>query len=222
MWSKDLQRTVDYLHTRPDIDMNRIGYLGRSWGAAMGTIMVATEPRLKLAIFLVGGFYFQHGRPEVEAINFAPRVRVPSLMLNGRYDFFYPVDASQSFMFKLIGVPEPQKRWVVYQTSHNLPRENMVDETLRWLDQCPRAGLHALGAHHRWSSAARDAPKRHEPVRRNAPARQPRSTTVNQASATHAKMIAKAEYQRRPRTPSSRRPRAVIMLMSSSDHDRHP
>ena len=32
-------------------------------------------------------------------------------------------------------MPEPQKRWMVYQTSHNLPRENMVDETLRWLDQ---------------------------------------------------------------------------------------
>ena len=40
MWSKDLQRTVDYLQTRPDIDVNRIGYLGRSWGGAMGTIMV--------------------------------------------------------------------------------------------------------------------------------------------------------------------------------------
>jgi len=24
---------------------------------------------------------------------------------------------------------------MVYETSHNLPRENMVDETLRWLDQ---------------------------------------------------------------------------------------
>ena len=55
MWSKDLQRTVDYLETRPDIDRSRLAYLGRSWGAAMGTIMVATEPRLKLAIFHVGG-----------------------------------------------------------------------------------------------------------------------------------------------------------------------
>jgi len=113
MWSKDLQRTVDYLQTRPDIDANRIGYLGLSWGGAMGTIMVATEPRLKLAIFLVGGFYFQHARPEVEAINFAPRVRVLSLMLNGRYDFFFPVDASQSCMFGLIGVPEPTSDAVV-------------------------------------------------------------------------------------------------------------
>jgi eukaryotic-like serine/threonine-protein kinase len=135
MWSKDLQRTVDYLQTRSDIAQDRIGYLGRSWGAAMGTIMVATEPRLKLAIFMVGGFYFQHARPEVEAVNFAPRVRVPSLMLNGRYDFFFPVDASQRFMFNLIGAPEAHKRWVVYETSHSLPRIETVEETLRWLDQ---------------------------------------------------------------------------------------
>jgi len=135
MWSKDLQRTVDYLETRSDIDRRRIGYLGRSWGAAMGTIMVATEPRLKLAIFHVGGFYFQHARPEAEAINFAPRVHVPSLMLNGRFDFFFPEQTSQRFMFDLIGVPADQKRWVVYNTSHALPRAETTQETLGWLDR---------------------------------------------------------------------------------------
>jgi len=135
MWSKDLQRTVDYLETRSDVAHDKIGYLGRSWGAAMGTIMVATEPRLKLAILNVGGFYAQRARPEVEAINFAPRVVVPTLMLNGRYDFFFPVDSSQRFMFQLIGVAEPHKRWVVYDTSHNLPRQEMIDETLAWLDR---------------------------------------------------------------------------------------
>ncbi|HXW08065.1 MAG TPA: protein kinase [Vicinamibacterales bacterium] len=135
MWSKDLQRTVDFLETRPDIDRGRIGFLGRSWGAAMGTIMVAMEPRLKLAIFQVGGFYFQHARPEAEAINFAPRVRVPSLMLNGRYDFFFPVDTSQRFMFQLLGTDEPHKRWVVYDTSHALPRTESMNETLAWLDK---------------------------------------------------------------------------------------
>jgi eukaryotic-like serine/threonine-protein kinase len=135
MWSKDIQRTVDYLETRPDIDRNRIGYFGISWGAAMGTIMVATEPRFKLSIFNVGGFYFQHARPEAEAINFAPRVHVPSLMLNGRYDFFFPVDTSQRFMFQLIGVPDDDKKWLVYETSHTLPRAEAMKETLAWLDK---------------------------------------------------------------------------------------
>jgi dienelactone hydrolase len=135
MWSKDLQRTVDYLETRPDIARDKIGFLGRSWGAAMGTILVATEPRIKLAIFQVGGFYFQRARPEVEAINFAPRVRVPSLMLNGRYDFFFPEDTSQRHMFQHIGIDPPHKRWVVYEGSHNLPRGESMKETLGWLDK---------------------------------------------------------------------------------------
>jgi dienelactone hydrolase len=135
MWSKDLQRTVDYLETRPDIAHGKMSYVGRSWGGAMGTIMVASEPRLKLAIFLVGGFYSQRARPEVEAINFAPRVNVPSLMLNGRYDLFFPVDVSQRFMFDLLGVREPDKRWVVYETGHNLPRQEMITEMIAWLDR---------------------------------------------------------------------------------------
>ena len=135
MWSKDLQRTVDFLETRPDINRERLGYLGRSWGAAMGTIMVATEPRLKLAVFHVGGFYFQHARPEAEAINFAPRVHVPSLMLNGRFDFFFPEQTSQRIMFDLIGAPPGDKRWIVYNTSHALPREETARETLAWLDR---------------------------------------------------------------------------------------
>ena len=31
MWSKDFGRSIDYLHTRPDIDKDRIGYFGYSW-----------------------------------------------------------------------------------------------------------------------------------------------------------------------------------------------
>ena len=34
MWSKDVQRTVDYLETRPEIAHDKIGYVGRSWGGA--------------------------------------------------------------------------------------------------------------------------------------------------------------------------------------------
>jgi dienelactone hydrolase/tRNA A-37 threonylcarbamoyl transferase component Bud32 len=135
MWSKDVQRTVDYLQTRPDVARDKIGYAGISWGGAMGTIMVGAEPRFSLAIFYVGGFYSQHARPEVEAINFAPRVRVPTLMLNGRYDLFFPVDVSQRFMFNLLGVREPDKRWMVYETGHALPRQEMIGETLTWLDR---------------------------------------------------------------------------------------
>jgi formylglycine-generating enzyme required for sulfatase activity len=86
-WSKDLARGIDYLETRPEIDHDKIGFFGLSWGGALGALLPALETRLKVSVLLVGGFYLQKARPEVDQINFAPRVRIPTLMLNGRYDF---------------------------------------------------------------------------------------------------------------------------------------
>jgi dienelactone hydrolase len=134
-WARDVDRTVDYLETRPDIAGDRISYMGFSWGAAMGPLFVALEPRFKTCLLILGGFYLQHSAPEVDAFNFAPRVNVPVLLLNGRFDFFYPVDTSQLPMFRLFGVPDARKRRVVYDTGHNIPRPELVRETLDWLDR---------------------------------------------------------------------------------------
>ena len=133
-WAKDVRRAVDYLESRGDIDRQRLAYMGLSWGAAMAPINVAVEPRFKAAVLIVGGLYVQHSLPEVDAFNFAPRVRVPVLLLNGRFDFFYPEDTSQLPMFELFRSPEGQKRRVVYDTGHNIPRPDLVRESLGWLD----------------------------------------------------------------------------------------
>jgi len=115
MWSKDVGRSIDYLHTRPDIDKDRIGYMGYSWGAAMAPLFLAVEPRLSLALLNVGGFYLQAALPEADAVNFAPRVKIPVLMLNGRFDFFYPTETSQEPMFRLLGTPAEQFRTTVIE-----------------------------------------------------------------------------------------------------------
>lgn len=99
------------------------------------SVYVAFEPRFKVALLSVGGFYLQHSLPEVDAFNFAPRVRIPVLLLNGRFDFFYPTDSSQLPMFDAFQSPDGQKRRVVYDTGHNLPRPEMIRETLDWLDK---------------------------------------------------------------------------------------
>jgi len=135
MWSKDVGRTVDYLESRPDVAKGQLAYFGASWGAAMGPIMLAVEPRFKSAVLAAAGLYLQAPQPEVDAFNFAPHVRTPTLMLNGRFDFFVPTDSSQEPMFRLLGVQEPHKRRVVYETGHNIPRPEMVRETLDWLDR---------------------------------------------------------------------------------------
>jgi hypothetical protein len=61
-------------------------------------------------------------------VNFAPRVKIPVLMLNGRFDFFYPPPLSQEPMFQFLGTPAEHKRRIVYETSHALPRNAVIKD----------------------------------------------------------------------------------------------
>ena len=58
-----------------------------------------------LGLIYLGGFSLQSSLPEADPLNFAPRVRVPVLMLNGRYDFLNPTATSQEPLFNLLGTP---------------------------------------------------------------------------------------------------------------------
>jgi cephalosporin-C deacetylase-like acetyl esterase len=134
-WSKDLSRSIDYLETRHDINLNQLAYEGYSWGAAMGALLPAVETRFKALILINPGFWLQQQLPEVDQINFAPHVKAPVLMLNGRFDFLWPPRISQEPMFRLLGTPTEDKRRVVYDTGHNVPRTEMINESLNWLDK---------------------------------------------------------------------------------------
>ena len=83
----------------------------------------------------IGGFNRQPSLPEADPVNFAPRVNVPVLMLNGRYDFFYPTATSQEPMFKLLGTPPEHKRRVVYESAHRIPRNEMIKEVVNWMEK---------------------------------------------------------------------------------------
>jgi eukaryotic-like serine/threonine-protein kinase len=134
-WSKDLSRSIDYLETRQDINSNELAYEGYSWGAAMGGLFPAVETRFKALILINPGFYLQEQLPEVDQVNFAPHVKAPVLMLNGRFDFIWPPRISQEPMFRLLGTPTEHKRRVVYDTGHEVPRTETIKESLNWLDK---------------------------------------------------------------------------------------
>ena len=60
---------------------------------------------------------------------------IPVLMINGRYDFFFPLETSQRPLYELLGTPEEHKRWVVYDGGHAVPRTKFIEESLAWLDE---------------------------------------------------------------------------------------
>ncbi|MQA31515.1 MAG: protein kinase [Luteitalea sp.] len=135
-WRQDLGRTIDYLEVRGDIDADRIGYYGRSFGASMPLPLLSLEPRLKLAVFYSGGFTYRALPAETNAVNYVSRVKIPVLMLNGRHDYVLPYETSQRPLFELFGTPAADKRHVIFEAGHDpLPRSQVVREILTWLDR---------------------------------------------------------------------------------------
>ncbi len=133
MWVKDFSRSVDYLSTRNDIDVAKLGFYGHSWGGNMGGIIPAVEKRLSVNILVVGGL--SKGLPEADVFNYVTRVQIPTLMLNGKYDNIFDLETNVRPFFQLLGTAEKDKRLCVYDTDHYVSKNDMIKEVLAWLDR---------------------------------------------------------------------------------------
>jgi len=135
-WVKDFSRSIDYLETREDIDNSKIAYFGLSWGGMMGAIIPAVEDRLNLIMLIVPGMYsYNKALPEADVINYITRVKIPVLMLNGRYDITFVYEKDVSPMYQLFGTPEKDKLLRLYDTGHYIPKTQLIKETLNWLEK---------------------------------------------------------------------------------------
>jgi eukaryotic-like serine/threonine-protein kinase len=135
MWVKDYSRTIDYLETRKDMRADRIALLGISWGGFMGGIIPAVEKRVRAVVLNVGGMSMGSALPEVDQINYLPRITQPVLMLNGEFDNYFPVETAQKPLYRLLGTPAADKKMIVYPSGHLVPRVDFMKETLAWLDE---------------------------------------------------------------------------------------
>jgi serine/threonine protein kinase/formylglycine-generating enzyme required for sulfatase activity/predicted esterase len=129
--AKDLSRTVDYLQTRPEIDLDKLTFFGGSWGAVYGPTFLVVEPRFKAAILNAGGYMMEKQLPEIEPFQFAPYVSVPILMLNGRYDPHRPIESLQRPFFRDLGSKD--KRHVLFNSRHAPPIDEAVKAMDEWL-----------------------------------------------------------------------------------------
>jgi dienelactone hydrolase len=145
---KDLQRAVDVLRARADVDGKRVAYLGVSYGGAMGALFVGVERRLRAAVLVVGdgGLVSHFTGPEdanflaglscatranwframapIEPIRFIPHAPPTALLLqNGRLDNLVPAADAQELH---AAAPEPKTiRW--YDAGHGLSQQAAFD-----------------------------------------------------------------------------------------------
>jgi pimeloyl-ACP methyl ester carboxylesterase len=146
-------RSLDYLESRADIDREALAYFGYSWGAAVGPVALAQEPRVRVAVLYVGyvpeltPVYEQH--PEIDPVNALPRVHVPVLLLNGEFDTSIPPGGDRRVL-ELLGTQPADQHHVVAPGGHFVPRDTLIRETLAWLDEylgAPRAATSVSSLH---------------------------------------------------------------------------
>ncbi|MFC1513679.1 SUMF1/EgtB/PvdO family nonheme iron enzyme [candidate division KSB1 bacterium] len=131
---KDFRRSIDYLETRDDIAIDKLGYMGNSWGARMGMIVCAVEERIKAAVFALGGFkVYITVRPEVDCINYVSHVKIPILMLNGKNDYRRPLELSIEPCYRYLG--SSVKILELYDTGHSVPRNELIKESYDFFDK---------------------------------------------------------------------------------------
>ena len=140
MWSyhavADVIRAVSLLAAREEVDADRIGITGISWGGYLTCIVAGLDDRLKVAVPVYGcGFLADNSvwQPTFERMpadererwvknfdpsNYLPNVRCPILFINGTNDFAYPLDSYQK-SYRL--VPGRVELCVKVRMPHNHP-----------------------------------------------------------------------------------------------------
>jgi uncharacterized protein len=145
---KDLQRAVDVLRARPNVDGGRIAYVGFSYGGAMGALFVGIERRIKAAALVVGdgGLVSHYTAPQyanllsglscatrvawframapIEPIRFiASAPPVALLLQSGRVDNLVPTTDAEALH---AAAPTPKTtRW--YEAGHQLDQQAAWD-----------------------------------------------------------------------------------------------
>ncbi len=120
----DYRRGLDYLATRDEIDMDRIGLLGYSMGGFQAFALTAAEPRIKLAAGCVVPVSWSEDVVLAPA-NYARGIGDrPFCMLMGREDTMCNEDQARE-LYELI--EGPNARIFLYDAGHRLPVDYVED-----------------------------------------------------------------------------------------------
>jgi dienelactone hydrolase len=91
----DLRRAIDVLAARDDVDPARIGYVGHSFGASLGGILAAVEPRVRAIVLVAPGSYTRTIRESDSEAMVALRKNVPKPALDSYLAQMAPYDVDR-------------------------------------------------------------------------------------------------------------------------------
>ena len=144
----ELRRAVDFLQSLPEVDDDRIGFVGYSAGARTGAILAGVEHRIKAYVFMSGGEdsvqEFLDLLPkslhkevrllleDTDGLKYIAQARPSKLLFQaGRRDQIVPRDALETLI--KAGSEPKDVRW--YEAGHDLTVPKAQREQLDWLTE---------------------------------------------------------------------------------------
>jgi formylglycine-generating enzyme required for sulfatase activity/dienelactone hydrolase len=131
---REFRRAIDYIETRSDVEADNLAYAGLSWGGRVGAMVLAIEDRFVAAVLNQAGINATD-HPDINVVNFLPRVTIPVLHFSGRYDTDFRFETSSKPFFDRLGTDAKDKKHVVEPTGHFVSPTVAAGETLDWLDK---------------------------------------------------------------------------------------
>jgi len=131
----ELRLGVDYAESRGDVDPDKLAYVAVSWGAGSRLTFSAVDDRYKAVVYIGGGIdeRVKPTLPEADNVNFAPYVRVPKLLINGRNDEEHPWLSRGLPLWNLL--QEPKELVLVEGGGHVVPPEDRIPAINDFLDR---------------------------------------------------------------------------------------
>lgn len=127
----DYRRGIDYLETRPEIDISRLGILGYSMGGTHSFLLTAVESRIKATVGVVVPFMSEE-HFTVDPRNYVRGINGrPFLMLMGTKDPLCSVEEAKT-LYDLI--PSTKKDIIFYDCDHRLTKDYVTD-ALQWIQK---------------------------------------------------------------------------------------
>jgi cephalosporin-C deacetylase-like acetyl esterase len=152
----EMRRAIDLLLTRTDVDPNRIGYVGHSFGAQWGAILAAVDPRIKVAVLMAGAaeeadMLLRSDNPQIadlraslpkgqldtylntladlNAINYVRYAQIPLLLQFANFEQYFDRISMQHYT---AAAAEP-KTVSFYDSAHDLNDPQALKDRSDWL-----------------------------------------------------------------------------------------
>lgn len=132
----DFRRGLDYLAARPEVDGERLAFIGSSMGAMLGAILCAVDTRPRAVVLRCGGARVESatGTGALDHLSYIGRIAPrPLLMLNNTEDEVFGREAVLR-LYDATGQPK-ELRWFPggHRDNHELHAAECLQWLLRWL-----------------------------------------------------------------------------------------